>query len=265
MILSELEAVISSRAVSGSLSQLISDTFPLNSQIAPLCTSATRHRMYLLEEKGERFVVRAEPALEALPGVDPLRERVILNAIGAFQWAPMLVINEPHQGVLIMHHAGDCLEALSSVQKSKLLNALAQMQTLTELPKLEYADLFQQYRDALGDSGHRQLIDETEQQLITLPNLPRVLVHHDLHPGNICWQNGDPTIIDWEYAGVGIAWFDYAVLIRDLGFTANELTQLPLLSSCDEQELTHWLAQSIQVVDQLEMLWSHYQLQVKGY
>lgn len=264
MILSELEAVIASRAVSGSLSQLISDKIPLNSQIAPLDTSATRHRMYLLEEKGERFVVRAEPDKETLPGVDPFRERNILDAIAHFQWSPKLIINEPQQGVLIMRHAGECSELLSSDQKTVLLKTITEIQSLNELPMLDYAALFQQYRGELRDSGHQQLVDETEQQLLSLPNLPSVLVHHDLHPGNICWQNGDATIIDWEYAGVGIAWLDYAVLIRDLGFTASELMQLPLLSAFDEQALTHWLAQSIQVVDQLDMLWSHYKSQVTG-
>ncbi|WP_173506053.1 phosphotransferase family protein [Marinobacterium sp. xm-d-579] len=220
--------------------------------------------MYLLEEKGERFVVRAEPNKETLPGVDPLRERNILDAIAHFQWSPKLMINEPQQGLLIMRHAGECSGVLSSAQKTVLLKALTEMQSLTELPMLDYAALFQQYRDELRDSGHQQLVDETEQQLISLPEMPRVLVHHDLHPGNICWQNGDATIIDWEYAGVGVAWLDYAVLIRDLGFTASELMQLPLLNAFNEQELTHWLAQSIQVVDQLEMLWSHYKSQVTG-
>ena len=264
MILSELEAVIASRAVSGSLWQLISDKFPLNHQIAYQDTSATRHRMYLLEEKGQQYIVRAEPALEALPGVDSLRERVILDAISSFDWAPNLMINEPQQGVLIMHHAGKCLEELSSIQRSNLTQALIEMQSVKDLPELDYAKLFQQYRDEMRDSGHLQLIDETEQQLNSLPELPKVLVHHDLHPGNVCWQNESPTIIDWEYAGVGIAWLDYAVLVRDLGFTALDLVQFPLLRHFSEQELTHELARSIQVVDQIEMLWSHYKLQVTG-
>jgi thiamine kinase len=220
--------------------------------------------MYLLEEKGQRYIVRAEPAKEALPGVDPSRERVILNAISSFDWAPKLLVNEPQQGVLIMNHAGDCKESLSAAQKAILLKALIELQSLTDLPELDYAKLFQQYRDEMSDSGHQQLIDETEQQLNSLPELPKVLVHHDLHPGNVCWQNESPTIIDWEYAGVGIAWLDYAVLVRDLGFTALDLMHFPLLRDFNEQELTHELAQSIQVVDQLEMLWTHYKLQVTG-
>jgi thiamine kinase len=220
--------------------------------------------MYLLEEKGQRYIVRAEPAKETLPGVDPLRERVILNAISSLDWAPKLLINEPQQGVLIMNHAGDCKESLSPAHKVILLKALIEMQSLTELPELDYAKLFQQYRDEMSDSGHRQLIDETEQQLNSLADLPKVLVHHDLHPGNVCWQNDVPTIIDWEYAGVGIAWLDYAVLVRDLGFSAMDLMHFPLLKHFNEQELTHELAQSIQVVDQLEMLWTHYKLQVTG-
>jgi len=264
MILSELEAVIESEAVSGNLSRLISDKVSLSSQITYLNTSATRHKMYLLEEKGRRYIVRAEPAKETLPGVDPLRERVILNVISSFDWAPKLLINEPQQGVLIMNHAGDCKESQSPVQKAILIKVLIEMQCLTDLPQLDYATLFQQYRDEMSDSGHRQLIDETEQQLNSLADLPKVLVHHDLHPGNVCWQNDLPTIIDWEYAGVGIAWLDYAVLVRDLGFTAMELMQFPLLRHFNEQELTHELAQSIQVIDQIEMLWAHYKLNVTG-
>jgi hypothetical protein len=57
---------------------------------------------------------------------------------------------------------------------------------------------------------------------------------------------------------------DYAVLVRDLGFTAMELMQFPLLRHFNEQELTHELAQSIQVIDQIEMLWAHYKLNVTG-
>ncbi len=264
MILSELEAVIASSAVSGGLSQLISEKLPLDSQITHLDTSATRHEMYLLEQKGEQFIVRVEPQLDSLPGVDPRRERTILDAIAPFYWSPKLLINEPQQGILIMHHAGECCEALQSSQKADVLEVVNEMQTVSDLPSLDYAGLLDQYRAELKDSGHLQLIDETELQLNALPELQRVLVHHDLHSGNICWQNGAPTLIDWEYAGVGVAWLDYAVLTRDLGFSAKELMELPLLKGFTEPELIHFLAQSIQVIDQLEMLWSHYKSQVTG-
>ena len=264
MILSELEAVIASKAESGSLPQLISDTLSLHSHITPLDTSATRHKMYLLEDMGVQYIVRTEPELDSLPGVEPDRERRILDAINAFDWSPNVLINEPQQGLLIMQHAGHCSDILNASQKALIVRAVVEMQGVTDVPSMDYPHLFNHYRHALTDQGHQQLIDETEHLLMSLPILPSVLVHHDLHPGNICWQNGAPTIIDWEYAGLGNAWLDFAVLTRDLGFTDQELVQFPLLQGFETGELAHWVAESIQVIEQLETLWLHYKTQFSG-
>jgi phosphotransferase family enzyme len=57
---------------------------------------------------------------------------------------------------------------------------------------------------------------------------PSVLVHNDFHPGNVFRPGGDPVVIDWAFAGIGVPGSDAGVLAGDFlfdGFYAPEDAQ----------------------------------------
>ena len=57
---------------------------------------------------------------------------------------------------------------------------------------------------------------------------PPVLVHNDFHPGNIFRPGGEPVVIDWAFAGIGVPGSDAGVLAGDFlfdGFYAPEDAQ----------------------------------------
>ena len=262
MILSQLQPVMGE---SGYIA-LISNLFTESTQIIPLEAGATRHLLYTAEIDSSRYVIRIEPDSHRAPGVDPTREKVVLSLIDAMDWSPQVSVNLPDLGVVVMEDAGRSLsnEQLCESKKLALLQAVIEMQSITGVPLFDYDEIFSQYRSKLPGTGSQQAIDSCLGLLESLPEIEATLVHHDLHRGNLCWSDLDRlTILDWEYAGLGNPWFDYAVLARDCGFTLSEFTQIPRLQAMDEGKLAHWLAVAIDMVDQLEQIWYHYRDKVE--
>lgn len=254
MILNDLASVIDHRGIDA----LLFTGLSLNTPIKEWQTAATRHRLFLLSLAGHHHVLRVEPDEALAPGVDHAREQVILDRIQRFTWAPSVQVNCPAMGVIMMSHAG-LVNEVASIDLARVCQALSDVHTIDDVPRLHYAELFQQYRNALAHEGFRQLIDDTELTLSCLPDIGECLVHHDLHEGNLCWHNGWLTIIDWEYAGLGNPWLDYAVLARDLQADRSTLQGFSRLKSLSESEFNQGIAAAIGVVDQLETIWHHYQ------
>ena len=262
MILSQLQPVIGE---SGYIA-LISNLFTESTPITPLEACATRHLLYTAEIDSSKYVIRIEPDSHRAPGVDPVREKAVLTLIQDKLWSPKLGVNLPEQGVVVMRDAGGSLsgEQLKASEKLALLNAIIEMQSITGAPLFDYDEIFFKYRSKLADAGSQQAIDSCIALMSSLPVLDAALVHHDLHTGNLCWSESEGlTILDWEYAGLGNPWFDYAVLARDCGFTLSEFKQIPRLQMMDEGKLAHWLAVAIDMVDQLEQIWFHYRDKVE--
>jgi hypothetical protein len=262
MILSQLQPVIGE---SGYIA-LISKFFDESTKITPLKAGATRHLIYKAASGGDEYVIRVEPDSNRAPGVNPVREKVLLALIADKPWSPQLMVNSPEQGVLVMRDAGKSQSeiALNDSQKRALLEAVIEMQSIHGAPQFDYDEIFTQYRARLPEKGSQQAIDNCLALIASLPKLEGALVHHDLHRGNLCWSAKQAlTIVDWEYAGLGNPWFDYAVLARDCGFTLNEFKRIPRLQAMDEGKLAHWLAVAIDMVDQLEQIWYHYRDKVE--
>ncbi len=262
MILSQLQPVIGE---SGYIA-LISNLFTESTQIIALEAGATRHLLFKTVIDDCEYVIRVEPDSRRAPGVDPAREKVVLSLIEAMDWSPQVSVNLPDLGVVVMEDAGRSLshEQLCESKKLALLKAVIEMQSITGAPLFDYDEIFTKYRSKLPETGSQQAIDSCIALLASLPEVEASLVHHDLHRGNLCWSDSDKlTILDWEYAGIGNPWFDYAVLARDCGFTLSEFKQIPRLQAMDEGKLAHWLAVAIDMVDQLEQIWYHYRDKVE--
>lgn len=221
----------------------------------------TRHHLFYAQFGLERWIARVEPDTQAAPGVDPWREQEVLNALMDYNWAISAKLIRPESGLLLMPYAGQLIarQELNMEQVEEICCAVKQMHRISNVPLLDYAGIFQHYREAFKQSlpGMGQLVDETEALLASLPDIGRCLVHHDLHTGNMLWSP-QLTLIDWEYAGLGNPWLDYATLERDVGLNLTQLQSFERLSGLEPEEMEHWLATAIQAIDQLETLWQHF-------
>lgn len=226
-----------------------------------IVSEGTRHPLFQAKLDSQHWIARVEPDTQAAPGVDPWREQTVLRALTAYEWAISAELIMPDMGLLVMPFAGSLIarDELSAAQVDEICRAVHQMHSITNVPLLDYTALFERYREAFSESlpGMGQLVDETEILLATLPDIGECLVHHDLHTGNMLW-GPHLTLIDWEYAGLGNPWLDYATLERDIGLTLSQLRNFERLSGFEPAEMEHWLACAIQVIDQLETLWQHF-------
>jgi hypothetical protein len=57
-----------------------------------------------------------------------------------------------------------------------------------------------------------------EEILERIEAMPQVLVHNDFHPGNVLRDGGDPVVIDWAFAGLGVRGDDAGIFAADILF-----------------------------------------------
>lgn len=230
----------------------------------PMQCSGTRHDLFRAQHEGLDWIARIDPGRPAAPGVNPLREQTVLQAVKPYGWALQAELHLPELGLLLMRDAGVSLkrDQLGRSQINSICIIINDMHKISNVDSLNYSDLFAAYRNAFKPQmrGLLQLVDETEQLLRELPDIGLCCVHHDLHTGNILWGD-QPTLIDWEYAGLGNPWLDYATLEREIGLSGEQLKIFDRLAELDDASLKHGLARAIQLIDQLDSLWqSHAQL-----
>src|SRR5262249_47679720 len=91
------------------------------------------------------------------------------------------------------------------------------------------APAFASWGDPALPSIHRRLVDGVDRWWPDLETGPRTLIHHDLHPRNICLRPVDGTerlcAYDWELATLGAPQRDLAELLCFL---------LPVSASADD-------------------------------
>lgn len=54
---------------------------------------------------------------------------------------------------------------------------------------------------------------QRKQMMAFLANGPKTLIHHDCHPGNLFWQNGQPGFLDWQMVRIGEGISDVAYFL----------------------------------------------------
>jgi aminoglycoside phosphotransferase (APT) family kinase protein len=92
------------------------------------------------------------------------------------------------------------------------------------------------------------------QVMRVLADGPRTLVHHDVHPGNLFWQQSQPGLLDWQLVRIGEGIGDVSY------FLATALT--PEIRRTCEARLLAWYEQvladhQIAVLDSTT-LWQRY-------
>lgn len=169
----------------------------------------------------------------------------------------------------IMEYVGEPRRDTITLEETKTLAvALANLHALefeTEcVPRHEYLDLIDRYQSMLSDQQRvdlRPMLTELKVLARTcFHGFDPVLCHHDLTRGNILWKQGQPFLIDWEYACQGSRLFDLATVSETYSF--SEESEAEMIGAYTQagvgeiEELLTDLPQMRRFVCLLEKLWA---------
>lgn len=227
-------------------------------------TEGTSNSLYQGSNHQHVLVLRINAPESLAFGVDREQEAIILNAIQDYPWGLQVELNAPKQGWCVMRHHGISLEGveLTPLMKRQLLMAVSDYQQITLdaiLKRADYNGLFNLYRKQLfsqtESSFWLEQLDQLEQDLQQLPIVPFCLTHHDLHLGNLCWQDNQIHLIDWEYARIGNPWFDAFSLFKYCHITLDKIAKLPALCHLSNAEFNQGMYQAERLCQRLDALW----------
>jgi thiamine kinase len=178
---------------------------------------------YLLEQSGERFVLRLDkPEARAL-GLNRSNEKTVLQAIANGGLAAEPYYFDVSKGVLLRSFIAGRSWTMDDMGRQHQLSRLARLlRTLHGLPPA--GDSFDPLKAAHGyarfinDSGANAVLRRAENLATEIGNFPQsaVLCHNDLVCQNIL-ESESLRLIDWEYAAVGDRFFDLAVVLQHHG------------------------------------------------
>ncbi|MFC1796125.1 phosphotransferase [Pseudomonadota bacterium] len=175
---------------------------------------------WLLEAGGQRFVARFDNATAGSLGLDRQAESEILQTVSEAGIAPQLVWSDPGRGIQVCTWIeGDSWSMKDIHHPARLQELALTLRKLHELPPLgrrfEPEAAAQHYANQIGTpeaselAGHAGALAAKLRAETTRP----ALCHNDLVHSNIV-NHGPVYLIDWEYAAVGDAYFDLAVVVR---------------------------------------------------
>ncbi len=174
---------------------------------------------YLLKANGLRVVLRVNNPDAARLGINRQREQTVLEQISDKPFAPAVFYCAPQNGVLVTEYVEGIKWQRDSLDDplkiDNLIELIDQIHAVnTAIPTFDYSAHVRHYWQRLLESvqpfpmAAQRLFRRIESQLpafqaaITQP----VLCHHDLTPANIIENaEGQLMVLDWEYAGGGLA------------------------------------------------------------
>ncbi len=235
----------------------------------PLSQSGTSNWLYKGSNRSRVLMLRINAQRQLAFGVSRVREAHVLEVIADQPWAMQVLRNEPDKGWCVMKHHGLSLgpDAISGEIASQLILAISELQQIPlpesedvrNIARINYPELFQRYQDCLNRESDPvvwlERLGRLVQLFASLPKVPDCYTHHDLHPGNCCWQDGHLVLIDWEYAGIGNPWFDAASLHRYCGIPSGAIHGMPAFSHLSPPMFELGLQQAQDAVLLLEKLW----------
>ncbi|WP_033416695.1 phosphotransferase [Hahella ganghwensis] len=212
------------------------------------------------------LVLRLNADAESAFGANRKMEQIVLQAIMGYAWSPNILRYELEEGWCLMEHHGLSLdqfcdhESTENVMqyRQQLLAAVNDMQQIQDIPEFDYASLFRYYRQRFQnqqDHRHVMQLEELIDDSYSLPQEPLCLVHHDLHQGNFCLDQGQLVILDWEYAGRGNPWLDMAALVQFHQMPIEDVGSLFVCRKYSMASIKHNLALATKVNVSLEALW----------
>jgi thiamine kinase len=202
------------------------------------------NRSFLCVAGEQKVVLRLNSPLSHQLGINRQHERQILQRLQGL--APELFFF--NDDILVTGYLeGRCWTREDLQNRGNQTRLIAVLETVhqheLQLPAFDYLRHAEHYWQMLCHS--RNSIPEQLQQRreIMLPLLrefqqqaiPRVLCHHDLVPANIIECDGVLRLLDWEYAGMGFADFDRAVIAAEgvEGVEIKEVVRLVYQYICE--------------------------------
>ncbi len=252
------------QSVNQYLSTIINSTqcdLPAPHWLPILCGSS--NQLFRAQWDGRELVLRLNAPAEVAFGACREREAALLAQLAGPGWMPAVVQNQPQQGWLLMQWHGErVIQPLVASDQALLLAAVTQWQLIElsdERLTLDYTALFTAFEPRVAglplEAPLQALIQGAHKALASLPPVPQVVTHHDLHPGNLCQREGQLVVLDWEYGALGNPWFDAAALHKHCGISAERLAMLPALVALDQATLNSGLARAVWLLEVLETLW----------
>lgn len=175
---------------------------------------------WLLEAGGRCLVARVDKAAAGSLGLDRQAEREILQTVSGAGIAPQLVWSDPGRGIQVCAWIEGESWSMEDTHNPALLQELAlTLRKLHELPPLgrrfEPGAAAQRYANQIGTPEAGKMADHAGALAAKLgaETTRPALCHNDLVHSNIV-NHGPVCLIDWEYAAVGDAYFDLAVVVR---------------------------------------------------
>lgn len=226
---------------------LVADLLPsqFQGQLTALAGGLT-NRSWRLDTAQQSYWLRLGNAHSASLGIDRKLELVAHQAAADAGLAPIIHYADPKRGLLVLDwipepdwqsvalHSAVHLDMHSDEHKPQppkpdlglLMTKVAQLHRLT--PPLGHLHLAQQatlyWRQLTSVSpelqGYRQSFAQAPLNLDYEP----VFCHHDLNGANIL--GAKPWLIDWEYAALGDAAFELAVIADSFQLSAPQARQL---------------------------------------
>ncbi len=180
---------------------------------------------YLIEVDAQQYVLRLENKNIHALGIQRDFERRVHQVLGPLGICPLLHFSHRslHYSLFeyIRGRTWTALDFNQQEQREKLHKVIARYQThaITQAiaaPSFDYIAHLQHYHQQLSAAGMDDAQLKSDSYLFFIAqfddylknNPQRLLTHHDLNPENIIETPGRLVILDWEYAGLGLAEFD---------------------------------------------------------
>lgn len=242
------------------------------------------NRIFKGMKAGKHFILRLNADTDFAFGVDRLREASVLELIKDQTWAPVIVENNLHHDWCAMHYHGE-VPQFNEQYKTSLIAIVKQIQIFsTKIDPLisasvyfDHDKLFNGYIKFFANSLNAQLTNDQPiklckfliKQLQQLPDVPNVLMHQDLHPGNVCLEKkikeGQESqwqlkLIDWEYSGWGSPWLDVAALHSYFDVKSKVLATLPSFSALSISDFNQGLNKAVLFNEGIACVWYYLRL-----
>lgn len=187
-------------------------------------------------------------------GIDPERERAMLDIIAGNPWSPVtryvsdtLMVTDwaagapPTGGELTPLHW--LAHALTSVHAHPEPTAVPAHRI--DIPALIRKFAARCPRAKATERAVESLLEHYQ------PAPQRVLCHHDWHPGNVIISSSGWTLLDWEFAGFGDPCLDVGSAINGFALNARQTERLSHLTGFSVDKLTT----AADIMAALEVIW----------
>lgn len=173
---------------------------------------------WLVRHGSEHFVLRVDHAGAGVYGHDRAAEVEIIAAAAQHGLTPPLVYAAPERGVIVRRLASGVAWRRAQLEDPKRLARLGRLLRRlhgveASVRRFDLAGAIARYARRLASAAADAVALNLLAELAAAAPWPAVFCHNDLVHDNIV-EGERLWLIDWEYAGLGNALFDLAVIVQ---------------------------------------------------